>query len=249
MVCSMARKSNAKTVTVQQSRLEERLVEQLNFLQKSMRDFDAGDTSEFRRMSVALRILLHKSRTSSPLVEQVGLESLDFVSYATPLNSKNLISEFCLSAIELRSDHAKLVPILGTGPIPPRNVSVDTWKNEPVLRDDHRHVFSRWDIVLAVANQDGGAHVDGKIDEAYHRLANENSIGFVQSGPNGEKPIEHIEKTYVRHISWEALQSIENGWTKLLGNRPCRCDSGRKARYCCRNTRRNGAEKRGQPPF
>lgn len=225
--------SSGKTVSVPRSDLEERLVEQLNFLRKSMRDFDDGDTSEFRRMSVALRILLHKSRTSLPLVEQLNLETIGVVSYAAPLRSKNLLSEFCLSMLVIGADSARLVPTLASGPNPPRMVSLDTWKNEPVLRDDHRHVFSRWDIVTSVANQDGGAHVDGKINEAYFRLAKENSIGLIQIGPNGEKPIEHIEKTYLRHISWEALQSIETGWNKLLGNRLCSCNSGRKARYCC----------------
>ncbi len=228
----MSRNSPTNSVTVQQSDLEQRLVEQLNFLRKSMRDFDDGDTSEFRRMSVALRILLHKSRNSSPLVEQVDLASIGFASYAVPIREKDLLSEFCLSLIAMSADGAKLIPVLGAGPNPPRTVSLDAWKSEPVLRDDNRHVFSRWDIVMSVADQDGGAHVDGKINEAYHRLSKEHSIGFIQSGPNGEKPLEHIEKVYLRHISWEALQSIESGWSKKLGNRPCSCGSGRKTRYC-----------------
>ena len=111
-------------------------------------------------------------------------------------------------------------------------MTLHDWWNERVLRDDHRHHFTRRDIILTVANQDGGAHVDPEIDEAYHRLANEHSIGFISVGPDGQKPLEHIEKVYVRQIAWELIQSMERAWAKVIGNRPCACGSGRKHRYC-----------------
>ena len=76
--------------------------------------------------------------------------------------------------------------------------------NEPVLRDDRRHLFTRWDFIAVVANQNGGAHIDPEIDEPYHRLVNDKSIGMVHVGPDGESPVEHVEKVYVRHIAWEA---------------------------------------------
>jgi hypothetical protein len=83
----------------------------------------------------------------------------------------------------------------------------------------------------------GGAHVDPKIDEAYHRLTNENSIGWIKRGPDGESPLEHIEKVYIRQIAWEAQTSIDAAWKKVLGNRLCDCGSLRKKRYCCGKAR------------
>ena len=163
----------------------------------------------------------------------MGLGNILFLSSAQSIRPDNLISEFSLAMMQLGVSGARLIPKLDQGP--PGNekwVDFHTWWNEPVIRDDHGHLFSRRDIVLVVANQDGGGHVDPEIDEAYHRLANENSIGFIQVGPEGEKPVEHIEKVYVRHIAWELAGTLDRAWAEILGNRLCACESGKMHRYC-----------------
>ena len=144
-----------------------------------------------------------------------------------------MLSEFSLASMEITDRSARLIPMLGDGPFQPRWLSFEEWWNELVLRDDHSQNFSRRTIVLTVADQMGGAHADPAIDANYHRLTNENSIGWISQGPEGEKPLEHIEKVYLRHISWEALASIETAWSRILGNRKCGCGTGRKHRYCC----------------
>jgi hypothetical protein len=114
-----------------------------------------------------------------------------------------------------------------------RRVRFETWWNEPVLRDKYREFFSRSDFVRLVADQDGGALVDPKIDLKYQRLLNENSIGWVSFNMLGEKPFKAIERLYIRQIAFEAALVLEPKYTKLIGNRDCDCNSGRKARYCC----------------
>jgi hypothetical protein len=225
-------KSKAPKVRVPPSKIEEHLLEQLRLLKKSAAEFDAGDAGEFRRMAVAVRVLVHDTTASHSLVKQVGLAEMQVGSAAVPINAANLLPEFSLAMMEMSGAGARLVPTLGDGPRAPREIPLSDWWVEPVLRDRHHHHFTRRDIVLAVANQDGGAHVDPEIDEAYHRLANEHSIGFVSIGPDGEKPLEHIEKVYLRQITWELVRSLEKAWGKVVGNRPCHCGSGRKFRYC-----------------
>ena len=39
------------------------------------------------------------------------------------------------------------------------------------------HTFSRRDIVLGIADQDGGGHVDKTLDHAYFELTRENQMG------------------------------------------------------------------------
>jgi uncharacterized protein YchJ len=91
----------------------------------------------------------------------------------------------------------------------------------------------RGDLILIVANQDGGAHVDPEIDERYEKLANNKLVGWIAVGPNGEHPIRHIEKVHLRQIGFEFLQSVSEAWSRRRGNRICECGSGRKHRYCC----------------
>lgn len=221
-------------VPVPLSTIEQRLVEQLSFLRKSASEFDAGDTSEYQRMAVALRILLHdRPPSSKSLLAQLGLTEVPFASTAYPIDDKNMLSQFSLAIMTLGSGGGALRPRLDIGPFPPRWISFDNWWREPVLRDKNRHDFTRADFISIVANQDGGAHVDTHIDQAYNRLANEHSIGWQVRGPSAEAPLRHIEKVYMRQITWEALVSIEPAWAKVIGKRPCQCGSGRKTRYCC----------------
>ena len=49
--------------------------------------------------------------------------------------------------------------------LPNRWLHIKDWWNEIII-DDKRYIFSRRDIVMIAADQDGGAHVDeGCIDE------------------------------------------------------------------------------------
>lgn len=181
------KKAKPNRVPVPLSDLELHFQDQLHFLRKSIRDFDDGDRAEFRRMAVALRVLLHeRPPTSHALIKQVGIGEASFESYARPLDDKNLISEFSLALVQMSEAGVALLPMLDHGLGGPRQLSLTDWWNEPVLRDMHRRKFTRGEIIRAVANQDGGAHVDPHIDEAYHHLAKEHSIGVV-GGPRAER--------------------------------------------------------------
>ncbi|KIC34731.1 hypothetical protein RA25_02800 [Leisingera sp. ANG-S5] len=219
-------------IPVPKTELEKEFEVQINFLRKSITEFDAGDYSEFRRLASTLRVLLHRTKMCVPAVDHIGLDDNDYISYATPLNERNLLTEHSLAMMQMSRNGTVFLPALDQTPTTPRRLSLDEWKEEPVLRDDKREVFNRWELVLIVANK-LGSHIDHEVDEKYHRLVNENSIGWMQEGPKGESPVLDLEKVYIRHIAWEALISLEAKWIKILGNRGCTCESGKKARYCC----------------
>lgn len=85
----------------------------------------------------------------------------------------------------------------------------ETWWTMPIIRDQSGPEFTRRDIVLTVANQDGGAHVDPTLDEAYMKLSR--SIGYAMTisldgGPQlgGGDPV----PTVLRQIAWEFEASL-----------------------------------------
>lgn len=228
--------SKKPKVPVPISDLENQFRDQLDFLSRSMRDFDAGMESEYRRMAATLRVLLHKSKSSHPLADQVGLSETLLPSYAEPIDEQNLVSEHSLVGLVVGSAPTVYMPMLDRGWVIKRMLPLTEWKDELVLRDGLRKYFSRWDIVLAVANQDGGSHSDPAMDEAYYNLSRKNSVGWAHwtDDPNhSNQPITGIERAYVRHIAWEAHSGLSEAWQRLAGNRGCTCGSGRKARYCC----------------
>jgi hypothetical protein len=63
-------------------------------------------------------------------------------------------------------------------------------------------------MILSVANQDGGAHVDPALDEAYHRLVNEFTWGLVRVNPDGSQDIGGVERVFLRQMAWEVLESL-----------------------------------------
>ena len=172
---------SAKQTKVSAQAIEKQLGDQINFLKKSCNSYDNGETSEYKRMATTLRVLLHNRGSSKSLISQLSLDSIFFPSFSRPSNPRNLLTEINLALIEMTDNGSKLVPVLDRGPSRARFLLFKNWWTESVLRDDQRVDFSRKDFVLTVANQDGGAHVYSEIETKYHRLINENSIGFLSS--------------------------------------------------------------------
>ncbi|VDS10738.1 hypothetical protein PARHAE_03957 [Paracoccus haematequi] len=227
-----------KKVPVPISAIESRFVSQLGFLQRSMEAYDAGAHDEVLRMAVALRTLLHKSRTSHPLVEQVHLQDTPLLSRCR-LAAGNLISEFPLAMMMMGDDETVYVPLLNDFPFAPsRYLKASEWQDERVivLREmGQEQSLTRWDLVLALANQDGGAHSDPDgVPENYFALVHEHFGGFIATiGTGPEENIIGMEKATMRHIAWEAHTSLSQAWKVELGKRGCQCNSGRQFRYCC----------------
>jgi len=118
-------------------------------------------------------------------------------------------------------------------------------------------LLCRRDLILAVANKDGGAHVDPVLDEKYANLSRGNSLAWRYRGPRGDIPLEGPEKAAVRQIAHEVLKTLNpkmsNRKPKMEGtifpgnimattkppqipkvgrNDPCPCGSGKKYKYC-----------------
>jgi len=116
---------------------------------------------------------------------------------------------------------------------------------------------SRRDLILAVANTDGGTHVDPVLDDKYANLSRRNSLAWRSSGPRGDAPLEGPEKAAVRQIAHEVLKSLnptmpsmkpkvkgvifpgnivaeikQPPLPKVGRNDPCPCDSGKKYKRC-----------------
>lgn len=245
----MMSKQNPSRIPISLGEVEEHLVDQLEFLRKSSSDYDGGETREYKRLALALRVLLHSTRTSQSVVQQLNWNNLEFFSGSTGVHPDNELPDFGLVALTITDKREwKWVPTnLGAGD-QMRKVHFEQWWTGPVLKDGKNHEFSRKEIVLSVADQDGGAHVDPTLNEAYHDFSRSNSMSFhagdsgwgsyaVFTPPGdtvsqGDIDITEVERAAVRQIAHEALMTLDATWARALGNRRCQCGSGRKYRYC-----------------
>jgi hypothetical protein len=112
-----------------------------------------------------------------------------------------------LLRIRMDSEGATYLPRLDDG-LHTRDLSFEEWWNEIVFKDKDGETFSRKELVITAANQDGGGHVDPDLDEVYDRIVRENSIGWIIQNGNEQKPMADPTKPAIRQIAHELLKTL-----------------------------------------
>lgn len=192
--------------------LLELLTENRQFLERSAAAFDSGYEAEAKRLAVVLRVLLHDTRVSHSLLKQLGVKDrLEFLDTADPINPRNLLPTPGLvimqTTITIDGAEGQYVAPLGDRPTPSRYISFASWWQEPVMKVDG--TWSRKDLVLTLANTEGGAHVDPDLDGRYDSLARQNGIGFTAASAAGENPFKgNVVAVAVRQITYEILETL-----------------------------------------
>lgn len=193
-------------VSLSKSDLENQFKEQLNFLEKSAKAYDEGDFSEAKRMAVVLRVLLHRTSNSTPLIYSLGLQDVEFQSSSLQYDPGLFPSYHTLVTVGML-EH-RYYPLFET----PSELSPSSyqqfWNEEIVFSDNKGNKFTRKDVVCYLADQDGGAHVDTKIDEAYYELSRGNSLSWKFKDGDEEGELTGAEHAAVRQIAHEVLKTF-----------------------------------------
>lgn len=200
-----------KRVKRSTSDLDRQLQEQLGFLATSCRLFDEGQRSEAKRLAGTLRTLLYDGGRSRSLLGQLGLLGLGFVNTNAAFDEHNLLSHHGLLLLRVDSSRgSSLEPrVLGPPSIVPGHMPFRVWwEDDVILVDTERTTITRRDVVLVVANQDGGSHVDPALDAAYHALSRGQSIGWMAQTPMGPQPIGDPTLPSLRQIAYEVIETL-----------------------------------------
>lgn len=125
-----------------------------------------------------------------------------------------MMSHHGLAAIELSSTpptaRAKFVPKCEMNEELHPVVPFSAWWNAVVFKDKRGNTFSRREVVLTLANQDGGAHVDPELDEDYAGLSKENTLGWnLKAGEQDVPWPSNPVPASVRQIAHEILVTLE----------------------------------------
>lgn len=153
--------------------------EQIGFLVGSCNSFDNGNLIEAKRIALTLRILLHDTKQSKSLLGQIGLKSSFFdTQYIIDLDIKMVptVSSELLLISQLHDNPIHQFKPNFSSNLKTNKIDFQEWWNQIVIRTIDGAEFSRSKIILAVANQDGGAHVDPELEQDYYNLTRLNSI-------------------------------------------------------------------------
>ena len=204
---------NKKTVDRTREDLRHELDEQLLMLRTACRAYDEQSEAFGKQIAASLRMLLHHRGQSRALLDQLGLRNGRFEDTAGVIKPGNLLADFPLLVIEGGKVNGKpfgrYIPSVWSGqdrqPMRNKPRAFHLWWTEPVLKDMKGRRFSRMELVLHVADTDGGAHVDPRIDEAYAELIRGDSLGWSSGG----KPLEgRPAMATMRQIAHEVLLTL-----------------------------------------
>lgn len=240
--------------------LQQHLKDTIQALELSSRAFDEGFEGEAKRLAAAIRVLVYDTESSKSLLGQLGQKTIRFYDTSVPRDPQTVLTYSGLTATNLTPQGAKYVAPLNHLPpdCPPRWISFDEWWNGVIFVDQKQSETSRGDLIRAVANKDGGAHVDPVLDEKYANLSRRNSLAWRFSSSRGDVPLEGPEKAAVRQIAHEVLKSLNPSMPtikpnikgvlfmgasavvkekqltvpKVGRNEPCPCGSGKKYKHC-----------------
>lgn len=190
--------------------LDQHLKEQIAYLRNSAALYDGGDVREAKRLAVPIRVLVHDTQSSRSLLGQMSLKSIGFCDTAFPHSPENRLTHIGLVAMHLGSHGARYEAMLDNTPRGRGEaVSFDDWWNAVVFVDTDRNTMTRGDLVLAVADQDGGAHVDPALRAVYARLSRSNSLGWAFVKQGEVVPLDNPVPASIRQIAHELIKSVE----------------------------------------
>jgi hypothetical protein len=193
--------------------LEELIKEQIGFLERSCVSFDDGYTDEAKRMAVTVRVLLHDTANSHSLFQQLGYKNYMLINTCPALKDPppGRIFQAGLAIPSLKGYIPRCeIPAKTEFPV---WLGFRFWWNNAVIKTVDR-TYSRRELVLLLANKEGGAHVNPSITAHYEILKSQGS--GVVSFKEGEDPIpmtkeEHVCLRQITHELLESLKAIQSG--------------------------------------
>jgi hypothetical protein len=182
---------------------------------------------EAKRIATIVRILLHDTTNSTSLLKLLGIkDTISYLDTSAP-NDGRLHSMTGMSGVRgsNSNQYLGLVAKINTGgsliatPLYRQHLEewyqgylklnfADWWGKEIINIKGHKH--TRSNLILTVANQDGGAHIhkDKTLPSEYYATKNSNLTLNIQGV---ETEFErNIVYASIAQIGWELLNSIDN---------------------------------------
>ena len=167
---------------------------------------------------------MYDTSKSKSLLTQLGKKGIGFYDTAIDYDPNNLAPHMGLimMRISTKSGVGYIAPLDNLSPsrIKKEKVSFDEYWNKIVFRDSADNMFTRGELLLTLANKEGGAHVDPKLDDAYANLSRFNSLGWKsvvsKGGVRTETEMGNPVLPSVRQIAHEVVKTLRDEFPDLF---------------------------------
>lgn len=171
-------------------------------------------------IATKIRVLCHDTKRQKSLLAQTGKkESIRLLNTYFHKSAEHIKAPFCgLVYVELNFNGARFIPKLNQNPegVEEKFVEFDEWWNTVILSDYLGNKLTRKDLVLEMADTDGGAHVDQKLRENYHFISRQHSLTWkFHLNKKSGIPVVGVELASVCQIGHELISSLPNDYEAL----------------------------------
>jgi len=198
------------------------LKDQIAFMQESAIAYDSGFDGEAKRLAVVIRVLVHDTSQSTSLLSLLGRKrKMLFYDSASKYDPRNLATSNCLTVMKLSANEAEYIaPLddLSSARDKNKKRSFNNWWERLIIyKDNKNNTFTRKKLVLAVANKEGGTHVDPTLDQQYADLSRFNSLGWKLFVHGEEKDFNNTPiLPSIRQIAHEVLRTLRDAFPDLF---------------------------------
>lgn len=185
-------------------------------MERSCEVYDEGYTDEAIQIAVRIRVILHPGgKRSKSLLQHLlaGRIPLLTTSEGAP-ERKDILLYDGLTSFRFSSDGDSVSSFAGPGEgnaLHQEYIKADGWWKQVVLVAEGTR-YSRQDIVLGVANQEGGAHVAPEPTAEHQKLMTSGltwDLVEINDGVETITPAADVRFKYVRQMAYELLNSPE----------------------------------------
>jgi hypothetical protein len=193
--------------------------QELQRLRRLTELYDAGESIWLPTIALCLRKLFHNEGQGKCLLSQLGMDEASyFPDTALPWHVGEIGCYVGLACLLQEHSGLRFAAFLDFRQ--GRDVAFPEWWRTCVLDDPgQKHPFSREELVLAIADQEG-AHCDPSISEAYARIKNDSPFGMQSPGDpqSGDtvvlSPVPGATEASLRQIAHETLKALVPGYAK-----------------------------------
>ena len=193
--------------------LKKQLSRQLTLLKKHISSFHDLPAVALD-IATKVRVLCHDTKSQKSLLTQLGKkDDTQFPDTYSIKSKNNSNAPFCgLVYICLDWSGASFVPKLSGKPVGAVDtpMSFEQWWNTCILRDYEGRELTRKDLVLEIADTDGGAHVDKSLKDTYHFISRMHSLTWkFKKNSLPEVSVAGVELASVCQVGYELLVALD----------------------------------------
>lgn len=191
-------------------RLRGHVVEQMNFMRASCEAFDRGNEIESKRLATSVRVLLHTTNRSRSLLAQLHMEMIPFYTTNPRWDPTNLAPHmYLMQRLTGGKGGDFYAPLDDRPPHLLRWIPFTNWWSEYLFDDRQARSLKRSELVLTLANKEGGAHVDPELNEQHESLKHHGGFGYVAIIAEQKLPFEgDLIAQAMRQVAHEVITTL-----------------------------------------